>query len=149
MVSQEDLFKVLSKSFCADCESVETGCIYVAEGRGTICPVFDAVRAACPDNPFVIRIAGKFMLCSKCGERGMAPPPAPFNASVQPFLVCLNCGAPVWRDAEGGMVYDPFLAGKEPEIVEIGGELKIRVLCHRPPEQVIVEGLEKGLRFDG
>ena len=131
-----EVVKVLFRHLCECCELGEKGCIQPHRVR---CPAFDAVMAVCPDNPFVLRVMGRLIRCPKCGRAGMGPPITPFNALIQPFLLCLSCGAPFWRDAYGTMVDDPLLAGKEPEIVEIGDELKLRIACHRPPEESITE----------
>jgi len=125
--------KLLFEHFCEDCESGEEGCIQiVSSNEGFRCPVFDAVMAIDPDNPFVRRSLGKFMPCDKCGHKGLRPPEAGFP-DPQPVWVCQSCGAALWRDAIGILVDDVELAGKEPQVVEIGGEngsLSLRVVCH-------------------
>ncbi len=97
----DEVAKVLFKHFCESCELGEEGCV---QQSGLRCPAFDAVQVLCPDNPFVLRILGKYMQCPKCGVVGMSPPSSAFNAPQQPVLVCLNCGAPLWRGVSGVLV---------------------------------------------
>jgi len=54
--------RTLFEEFCEDCEWGEEGCM---QSVGVRCPVFDAVIAIVPDNPFVTHITEKFIRCSK------------------------------------------------------------------------------------
>ena len=101
----DDVVKVLFERFCECCELGEDGCIQPE--TKTKCPVFWAIQFLLPDNPFVLRIMGRYMTCTKCQKVGLAPPTSDFNAQKQPILVCQNCGAPVWRNSMGIMVTEP------------------------------------------
>jgi len=122
----DDVVKVLFEHFCECCELGEDGCIQPE--TKTTCPVFWAIQFLLPDNPFVLRIMGRYMTCTKCQKVGLAPPTSDFNAQKQPILVCQHCGAPVWRNRDGLMVnkredIDRSFAVK---IVDEDGALKVR-----------------------
>ncbi len=98
----DEVVKALFSEFCEHCESKEDGCVNL---ETMYCPVFLAAERLSPDDRFVLRIMGKYMLCDKCGAMGMAPPDTTFNTPKQPVLVCQSCHGALWR-GRGGILVD-------------------------------------------
>lgn len=127
MVDREQVVKVLVENFCECCELGEEGCIN--HETKTICPVFMLIQQLCPDNPFVLRLTGKYMPCYNCGAIGtMSPPDTAFNAPIQPILVCRSCHSPFWR-GQGGMIVDKIEDINRSfaiRLVDVNGVLQVR-----------------------
>ena len=106
----DDVVACLFERFCEGCELGEDGCLH-GETK-TACPAFWAIQFLVPDNPFVLRITGRYMTCPRCQKVGMAPPTSAYNTPTQPLLVCQNCAAPFWRGALGMLANEPPGGGK-------------------------------------
>jgi hypothetical protein len=106
----DDAVACLFERFCERCEPGENGCLH-GETK-TACPAFWAIQFLVPDNPFVLRITGRHMVCPRCQKVGMAPPTSAFSTPIQPLLVCQNCAAPFWRGALGMLANEPPGGGK-------------------------------------